>query len=590
MATLFDHEHAIKEEDNEEDVHDNASEVVDKMLRRRSTKLMLESRNILNSREANIAPSLQDRVRQMERRQSKLLINNFLTHRLDRTELIHRNILVEEAGMSPSLLATQKALERKQRKKSLADKLAIRPNRADLVQHNILKDVDTAGSLQSAASRLERKKKRDELTNLLGCRPKYEDLIHRSIIVDMGTPRPDPIQTDVLVPSQLDTLPGTATQISCGYAHSAAIVGGKLFTWGLNDYGQLGIGLSRSSESAPVEVSLEAPAIAVSCGQSHTAALTNDGALYTWGWGFKGRLGHGDDRSEPEPRRVDALADVKIVSVACGSYHTAALDHSGALYTWGWGKNGRLGHGDDHDSFLPKRVASLDGKYIRQVVCGDNHTAALSSEGEVYLVGCGLHGKLATGDEVDRSTFFIPEALASLRFKAICSGSNHMLALTESGQVYAWGSADHGQLGLPDVQAIAWSSRTKPCMVDFNFEAKPVKFIAAGMAHSAFITESGSVFMFGQGEHGRLGLGNRIDVRTPECVKELEGKAIDRVSCGWNHSAALTQEGELYMFGHVGQGRLGFGDNPPHHGTPIIEETAMENDNTIVEDVESETA
>lgn len=75
----------------------------------------------------------------------------------------------------------------------------------------------------------------------------------------------------------------------------------------------------------------------VACGKEHAAAVTEDGELYTWGKGEYMQLGHGDAKDVATPRKVDGLVGMKVVQVACGDFHTAAVGNEGQLWTWGWG-------------------------------------------------------------------------------------------------------------------------------------------------------------------------------------------------------------------------------------------------------------
>ena len=75
----------------------------------------------------------------------------------------------------------------------------------------------------------------------------------------------------------------------------------------------------------------------MAAGLNYTAGVTADGKLYTWGDGANHKLGHGDVKPVMRPKLVEALKDVKIVKVACGDFHTAAIDSEGQLWTWGWG-------------------------------------------------------------------------------------------------------------------------------------------------------------------------------------------------------------------------------------------------------------
>lgn len=95
--------------------------------------------------------------------------------------------------------------------------------------------------------------------------------------------------------------------------------------------------------------------------------LTSDGEVFTWGRGDDGRLGHGDNGWKYVPRLIHSLAGQVVTQVTCGSYHTAAITGNGALYTWGGGMYGKLGHGNEAGCTTPRRVEDLVGLPIGQV-------------------------------------------------------------------------------------------------------------------------------------------------------------------------------------------------------------------------------
>ena len=138
-----------------------------------------------------------------------------------------------------------------------------------------------------------------------------------------------------------------------------------------------------------VEGLLGLPVASVCCGGQHAAVLTRDGDVYTWGRGGFGRLGHGDVRSLKAPRLVrGGLAGVVCAQVACGFAYTAAVSRDGALYTWGAGENGRLGLGDVDDRHEPSLVEALwPRRPLRRVNAGSVHTCALGLDGVAYSFG-----------------------------------------------------------------------------------------------------------------------------------------------------------------------------------------------------------
>ena len=170
------------------------------------------------------------------------------------------------------------------------------------------------------------------------------------------------------------------------------------------------------------------------------------------GHGKFGKLGHGDEKSTNVPVVVAALADWKVTQVAAGYAHTACVTEAGCLYTWGSGTRGRLGQGTEEGTCVPTlheiSGAPAESKMV-QVVAGDAFTAAVTADGALYTWGDGSHGKLGHGDE---ASICVPmlvdkEYLGGVRVVQVAAGSRHMACLTEDGSLYTWGCSPCGQLG-----------------------------------------------------------------------------------------------------------------------------------------------
>lgn len=147
-------------------------------------------------------------------------------------------------------------------------------------------------------------------------------------------------------------------------------------------------------------------------GNRHSAAITEDGSLYTFGSGNWGVLGHGSesDVSYKKPKLVESFtkANLKVKSFAAGFYHSVAMDHKGGVWTWGYGGKkgmfnwmftqeiGALGHGDVAPYFHPKKVRFFEDNGLKatQIAAGNYHTVALCDDGNLYAWGVGLYGVL----------------------------------------------------------------------------------------------------------------------------------------------------------------------------------------------------
>jgi len=138
----------------------------------------------------------------------------------------------------------------------------------------------------------------------------------------------------------------------------------------------------------------------VSAGAFHSLALTADGAVWSWGAGGDGRLGHGEEQWKLLPKKVEALADRRAIAVSAGTLHSLAITADGAVWSWGNGLFGRLGHGDEQNQLLPKKVEALAGQRVVAVSAGYQHSLALTANGAVFTWGKGEYGCLGHGEDL----------------------------------------------------------------------------------------------------------------------------------------------------------------------------------------------
>jgi len=193
-------------------------------------------------------------------------------------------------------------------------------------------------------------------------------------------------------------------------------------------------------------------AVSVSAGLMHSLALTADGAVWSWGGGGNGRLGHGDEQGQLLPKKVEALAGRGVVAVSAGSNHNVALTADGAVWSWGDGSYGMLGHGDEQHQWQPNTIEALAGQRVIAVAAGVSHSLALAADGAVWSWGRGGSGKLGHGDQQNQLLPKKIEALAGQRAVAVSAGVYHSLALTADSSVWSWGFGGRGRLGHGDEQ------------------------------------------------------------------------------------------------------------------------------------------
>ncbi|XP_072989524.1 PH, RCC1 and FYVE domains-containing protein 1-like isoform X1 [Typha latifolia] len=355
-------------------------------------------------------------------------------------------------------------------------------------------------------------------------------------------------RTGILIPKPLESnVMLDVSYVSCGVRHAAIITRqAEIFTWGEECGGRLGHGVGSDVIHPHLIESLSSCNIElVACGEFHTCAVTATGDLYTWGDGTynAGLLGHGTKVSHWIPKRVSGpLEGLQVCSVSCGTWHTALITTNGQLYTFGDGTFGVLGHGNRESVLCPKEVESLKGLKTIAVSCGVWHTAAVvdvivtqssGSYGKLFTWGDGDKHRLGHGD---RAPMLKPTCVPSLidhNFQNIACGHSLTIGLTTSGHVFTMGSTVYGQLGNPH------SDGKFPCLVIDKLGSESVAEVACGSYHVAVLTTAGEVYTWGKGANGRLGHGDLEDRKTPTLVEALKDRTVKHIACGSSFTAAI---------------------------------------------------
>ncbi|KAL6066008.1 WD repeat-containing protein 11 [Balamuthia mandrillaris] len=304
-----------------------------------------------------------------------------------------------------------------------------------------------------------------------------------------------------------------------------------------------------------------------------------EGLLYSWGKCHFGQLGLGqedEDRHLPTPVivRDSAGHTVRFKQVACGDSFSLAISEHGELYSWGCGYYGPLGHGEQTSYSQPKLVEALCGKTVVAVTGGAFHTIALLADGTVYAFGRNERGQLGLGDTLNRN---VPTPVPDLRnVAAVAAGHAHSLCVTTNGKVYAWGSNEYHQLGLSDQEQDVLIPVEVPLPADARFvnckagkifsllldddggvystgylhnfakepHTKKIVAIACGETHKMAISEKGSLYTWGDASFGKLGrtIGSSADSLQHGRVNDLhkQGVRVVAVAGGANHTLCLV--------------------------------------------------
>lgn len=396
---------------------------------------------------------------------------------------------------------------------------------------------------------------------------------------DLGDPidRPRALAFYEGAPQPVASLVGTGNQFSAFLDTDT----NTLYTTGANFFGQLGNGAEGFNIEQPRPVTLPegfAETItSVAVGQIHSTFLTETGDVYAWGFNNNGSLGLGDEENRTVPEKVTTLDDVNVVAVETGNGVSYAITDTGALYGWGFNTNGQLGLGDRDERLVPTLVEALSDETVVAVSSGTSYTLVLTADGQVYGFGSNRDGQLGSPDglEPDGSTMtrvlspVLADGLPS-DIVAITADTNTSYAVTSDGRVFGWGESRFGQLLQGTDQGDGtFDPDTTDVLVPIELTALPpgVIDVKGGARWGAALTEEGDVYLWGPNDEGPTGgLDGDPAIESdfsffPVKIAELDDPKIVEIQTGPNAIVARAEDGSIFTWGINGDGRLGFDSN-----------------------------
>jgi len=310
----------------------------------------------------------------------------------------------------------------------------------------------------------------------------------------------------------------------------------------------------------------------ISCGANHTAILTKDGKVLTFGNNKQGELGINSIIQQHLPMEISGNHD-NIIAVSCGGEHTAILNNDGTVFTFGSNIQGQLGINSIIEQHLPMEISGNHTDIIA-VSCGELHTAILKSNGTVLTFGRHNEGQLGQGNINNNIRTPIEISGNHTDIIAVSCGGLHTAILKSNGTVFTFGYNYYGQLGINST-----SNALTPMEISGNHT--DIIAVSCGGLHTAILKSNGTVFTFGRNSYGKLGLGVRnTDERVPIPIPNHTD--IIAVSCGGKHTAILKSNGTVFTFGKYDEGQLGriVDNNNPNNKEPHEITTSDQNINS----------
>lgn len=329
--------------------------------------------------------------------------------------------------------------------------------------------------------------------------------------------------------------------VASGNTHNMAIRDGEVWSWGKNDWGQLGhSGIIERRTAHKVEGLDHVVSVAASLYNSY--ALKEDGTVWAWGSNELGALGNGESAriAQTSPIQVDGLTN--IVAISSSIYQGMALDADGALWAWGLNDFGQLGDGTQINR--PRPVKIMEG--VKDVVALRTSGIALKEDGTVWTWGKNAYGQLGNSTTEKRLTP-APVDLPRGNYY-ITAQPESVIVLRDTGEVYGWGRNDFGQLGNGANETIF-----SPTLID---GIPQIKAAMGGCAfHSFGIGLDNELYIWGLNSHGELGIGNKVNQSRP--VKNTALTDVLDASAGNYSSLVAKSDGTFWAFGWNENSQLG---------------------------------
>ncbi|KAK7603721.1 hypothetical protein V9T40_003720 [Parthenolecanium corni] len=328
-------------------------------------------------------------------------------------------------------------------------------------------------------------------------------------------------------------------EIACGQQHTAVVCeNGRVFSFGNNEWGQLGLGHRESINKPSCIKSLKPDKVKhVACGRVHTIFTTENGKVYSCGRNTDGQLGIGDNETldyAALPMFVTEIDD-EIVQLTAGSHHSLLLTAKGTVYGWGSNANGQL-VADKYETSVYVDPTPLKVPFFVTYISSNYYRSAFITDQKI-LYSCG-----DDDDDNEENMHTNPqnplrEAKVPGNIKSVACGHHHNVVLTDEGTCYTRGDNTFGQLGVENL-----SSSSQWLSVPFEDDVI-INAISAGDNHSMFLTDTGILYACGDSRYGKLCTNNKTEnVTKPTKIQfSISNLQVEKVVCGERHTMVMAR-------------------------------------------------
>lgn len=349
-------------------------------------------------------------------------------------------------------------------------------------------------------------------------------------------------------------------EISAGDSHTVALDSeGFLWTWGIDNYGQLGNGIGQTDRSKPEKLLYDnsgnyLPRFKyVGAGESHSVAIDENGELWSWGVNYAGELGDGTKDLKEAPVKVKNTYNKRMVKVDSMFQNNIALDEDGGVWTWGNNVNGEIGDGSTVVRTEPVKV-NLANKIVN-VKAGAHHMLVVDTNKQMWIWGRNNEAQIGKGNASITPELTPIKSMSGIEY--FDAGYFHTVVVN-SNKIWSWGYNAEGQLGNNNI-----NTEVTPIQITKMGNGNQIPEIAGistGARLTLMLDTDGKVLAFGKNNFGQLGIGvDDLIVKEPTYITKINNQSIYyagedlptivKMDGGVNHSVFLDIDGNVWETG-----------------------------------------